>query len=178
MGKVRFSVCSLRGECRLPQLHPIILSLISCPFWWGTPSPFHNTSTGPMAFLGGTLVLAGGGGEELPHHPGVPPLAKSGWGTPWPGQDGQTPLAKSRWGTPLARSGWGTPLARSGWATPWPSQDGVPPSQDWGTPWPGQDWYPSGQDWGSPRPPEQVTLGQVMPRAVPLLRFPAGLLII
>ena len=44
-----------------------------------TPSPSHNTSTGPMSFLGGTPVTG-------PFREGYPmtgyPLARSGWGPP------------------------------------------------------------------------------------------------
>ena len=67
----------------------------------GYPSPSHNTSTGPMSFLGG---------------------------------------CSSPRGYPIR-------------GVPQPGQDGVPPGQDWGT-------------------PQCITLGQVMPWVVCLLRFP------
>ena len=67
-GKVIVSVCLFvhtRGGGEWPHLNPIIFLLVPwCPFWGGggfTPSPSHNTSTGPMSFWG------------------VP------WGTPHPG---------------------------------------------------------------------------------------------
>ena len=40
-----------------------------------TPSPSHNTSTGPMSFLGGYP-------SDWSH---VPAREYPGWGTPWPG---------------------------------------------------------------------------------------------
>ena len=47
------------------------------------------------------------------------------------------------------------------------------PGQDGVTLWPGHDWigYPIQPDGGVP--PLTVLLGQVMPRSVPILRFPA-----
>ena len=71
-------------------------------------------------------------------------------------------------GYPPARSGWGIPSARSGWGctptrvTPQPGQVGGSPLARSGCGYP---------------PPHQVRmgLGHVMPRAVCLLRFPAGL---
>ena len=86
-------------------------------YTWGrvTPSPSHNTSTGPMSFLGGTPVT---GPRFLPgRYPsprwGVPQSLVPGpflGGTPVPDgvpQDGYTP--PGMW-YPLARSGWvGTP---------------------------------------------------------------------
>ena len=97
----------------LPHLHPIILLPCCMPFLGGgvgTPSPSHNTSTGPMPFLGGTPV---------------------------PGR-GRVPQSCS--GVPTM----GYPSVRSGWGTPWLGQPPLPPP------------------------------GQVMQRAVRLLRFPAG----
>ena len=84
-------------------LYPIILPLVPCPFWRGTPSLCHNTSTSPMSFVGGTPVT--GPGPFQGHTPG------QRWGNPWPGQDGGTP-------------GWGTP----GMAYPL-TRDGVPPTK-------------------------------------------------
>ena len=84
-----------------------------------TPSPSHNTSTGPMPFPGGTPLTG--------------PRSLLGGGTPVP--DGGT----TRWGTLLARSGqgylsprqwgtvrWGTPSARDGVLL---AGDGVPPNR-------------------------------------------------
>ena len=72
-----------------------------CLLTGGTQSASHNTSTGPMPFLGGY---------------------------PWSGENGGTPT-RSGWGIPLARTGmgyppparsiWGIPSqVRSGWSTP------------------------------------------------------------
>ena len=71
----------------------------------GTPCPSHNTSTGPMSFLGGTPVLMG-----VPHSGGTPP-ARSEWDTS-PARDGVPPPPP-----PLIGYAWtvyaacGTPLA-------------------------------------------------------------------
>ena len=73
-----------------------------------TPSPSHNTSTGPMSFLGVTDF-----------HPMLPLVPCPFWG-----------------GVPQAQAGgyssprWGVPWSRAG-GTPWPGQDGgtPPPSQ-------------------------------------------------
>ena len=59
------------GGGGVPHFHPM-------SFPGGTPSPYHNTSTGPMSLPGGY------------------PLARSGWG------EGGTPVLG--WGTPLART--------------------------------------------------------------------------
>ena len=140
------------------------------------PCPFLGGGGGPMYFLRGypssregypslwSHVLSQGvpqsqqgegypspSGERVPKDRGYPPDRT---GVPhWPGQD---------WGTPLAMTGLGYPT----------NQDriGVPPDQD-------TTGVPPGQDWGSP--PPQLGLGYapwglVMPRAVCLLRFPAG----
>ena len=85
-----------------------------CLFTGGTPYiyPSHNTSTGPMSFLGGTPVT---GGVPLIQdwmrypYPGLDgvPLSRTGWDTPvldWmeypcPGLDGVQPLTRTEWGT-------------------------------------------------------------------------------
>ena len=81
-----------------------------CHFTPGvTPSPSHNTSTGPMSFPG------------VPHfHPIILPLV------PCPFQ-GDVPqwLVTVLMGVPPTRTELGYPQARSDWGTP---------SQDWGTP--------------------------------------------
>ena len=61
----------------------------------------------------------------------------------------------------------GIPQSQVGVPQDWvpPRQDGVPPARlGWGIPWPGHDGVP----------PDTLHLGQVIPRAVGLLRFPAG----
>ena len=50
------------------------------PFWRGTPSPSHNTSTGPMSFPGEYPGQDGG-------YPTTTPPPRQGWGTPsWIGK--------------------------------------------------------------------------------------------
>ena len=83
-----------------------------------TPSPSHNTSTGPMSFPGGYPQSQMGvpqsqTGREVPHD-GVLSLPRSGGVPPWPGQDGLL-LARLEWGTPQ-------PGMR---CSPQPGQDGV-----------------------------------------------------
>ena len=99
----------------------------------GTSSPFHNTSTGPMSFLGRypisipqyfnwSHVLS----WEVSHlHPIILSLVPGPfWGITHPGLDGGIPLSMTGWGSPLIpiqdRTGWatgygmgGTPLAIS-----------------------------------------------------------------
>ena len=141
-------VCQFTSGWGVPHLHPIILPLVPFPFQ-GT-SPSHNTSTGPMSFLGNpsdwSWVPSGGrGGTPVPDR-GVTPVPSGeipqsqtvpGWVPPWPDQDG----------VPLARTGWGTPQPGHDGVAPWQGQDGVPPGQDWGTPPPGQVrlGYPQGR---------------------------------
>ena len=113
-----------------------------------------------------------------------PILARIEWDTP--GWD--------RMGYPTSGTGWCTPPTRTGWGTPWPGQDGVPPGQDRmgyprkdkGTPKQDRMGYPQPRQRNPPPPPHthtrtgwgtpqgQVMLGEVTPRAVRLLRFPAG----
>ena len=70
------------GGGGVPHLPSIILPTTGpCPSWdGGTPSPSHNTFTGPMFFLeaGGTPVPGRG-------YPGT------GWSAPYPGLDGVPP---------------------------------------------------------------------------------------
>ena len=100
----------------LPHLHPIILPLVPCPFWGSTPSPSHNTSTGPMSFLGGT--------PSPSHNTSTGPISFLGEVLQRlvPGQDRGYPPA--RVGTPLAMVGH-------------PSQGRYPPAKV-GTHQPGQ----------------------------------------
>ena len=107
MGKVMFSQVSVRshpvgwgGGWRggVTHLHPIILPLVACPFQWGTPS--HNTSTGPMSFLGGPPMTDP---RSLPGGGGVPQSWMAEGGT----QGCGTP--KPEMGYPLARSGHSPP---------------------------------------------------------------------
>ena len=122
---------------------------------------FHILSGGaPVLALGGGVTPVPAGGYHSPGHevPQSQPGVLQDRDTPWPGQ-----------GYPQARAGLGYPLARTGLIPhlglrypPWLGQWYSPqPIQDWGTPFPGQDW-------GTPSP------GLVTPRAVCLLRFPAG----
>ena len=115
-----FSVCSHRGGGGVYPLHPTILPLVSCPFQGGTPSPSHNTSTGPMSFPGDTPVtgprsLPGGTPGWVPPSQvrmGYPPLARSGCGTPQPGKDGVPPPTKTGYAWTGYAAG-GKPLAVS-----------------------------------------------------------------
>ena len=96
------------------HLHPIILPLVPCPFW-GIPSPSHNTSTGPMSFLGEypsdwSQVKTGREMMGYPH-PGQDGEGYPIIGYPIPSRDGY-PLVRSRWGVPLTQ-GWGTPRDRT-----------------------------------------------------------------
>ena len=88
----------------------------------GTPSPSHNTSTGPHVLCGGSLGY---------------PLVRSGWGVP-------------KDGVPLSRSGWGYPRMEyapvPGWGTPQPGEDGG--TRGCSTPHPRMR-YPPG--WGTLR---------------------------
>ena len=107
------SVCSHRGGGGVP----------------GTPSPSHNTSTGPMSFPGrgdtpvtGPRSLPRGVPRPGPDREGVPQSGPDGGvggfpsqGVPWPGPHGGYPS--------------------QGWVPP-PSRDGIPPIQRWGTPAP------------------------------------------
>ena len=64
-----------------------------------TPSPSHNTSTGPMSFIGGTPVTGSRsllGGTPWPGQDGVPPPTQ-------PGQDGVPPPSQDRMGYPPPR---------------------------------------------------------------------------
>ena len=81
----------------------------------GYPIPSHNTSTGPMSFLGGIPVT---GSRPLPR--GYPSPRQ---GVPHDG----VPPNQVRVGHPPTRDG----------VPPQPGQDGVPPRAGWGTP-PGQ----------------------------------------
>ena len=80
----------------------------------GALSPSHNTSTGPMSFLAGTPVPAGGGGGTQYRVP--PSQVRMGRGTLY-------------WGPP--HQGMGYP----------PTRDGVH-SQGWDTPQPGMGYPP------------------------------------
>ena len=95
-----------------------------------TPSPSHNTSTGPMFFLRGTPWLVPGSfsGEYpsnrwgyLSNRQGVP---QSHGGTPVPGGAtyvlGYTPDRTGWCSPPPARTVWGTSPARIGWGNPPP----------------------------------------------------------
>ena len=74
----------------VPHLHPTILPLIPCSFQGGTPSPSHNTSIGPMSFLGGypSQVRMGNPPPQLGQGLGTP--ARSGWDTPKPPSSSRT----------------------------------------------------------------------------------------
>ena len=94
MGGYVFSLSTNQGGGGgLPHLHPIILPLVPCPFWRGTPA------TGPRPFPGGTPVLGRMGyppGQvRMGYHP-----AKTGWDTP--SQDG-VPPARMRYPLPRDR---------------------------------------------------------------------------
>ena len=164
-GYVFTSVSLLTGG--VPHHYPIILPLVPCPFWGGTPSPSHNSSTGSRSLPGGY------------------PIHSQMGGTPSSSQHvGSTP-SSPRQGPP------GQDLVGGG--TPPPSGlDGLPPCQDWmgvphcwnwiGVPPPHQDWMgippPPGPGWGySPPHPtfrDWMALGQVMPGAAHLSQFPTG----
>ena len=77
-----FSVCSHLGEGTPSPSHNTSTGPIA--FLRSTPSPSSNTSTGPMSFPLGTPVAGPrsllGGGYPSPSTPGYPP-ARSGWGT-------------------------------------------------------------------------------------------------
>ena len=93
------------------HLHPIILPLAHV-LSGGTPSASHNTSTGPMSFLGGTPVT---GHRSL------------SWGTPDPG--GGTILLAF-----VPQNEVPTGQIRMG-CTPTQVRMGYPPQQNSGTPW-------------------------------------------
>ena len=112
-----FSFCSLQG--RVPHLHPIVLPLVPCPSWEGTPV------TGSRSLLGGTPVPGRrypSSGQGVPKDRVPPGQVRLGYPpartrvSPWPGQDGVPPD---------------------------PGQDGVPPRQVRMAPKPGQDGVPS-----------------------------------
>ena len=143
-----------------------------------TPSPSHNTSTGLMSFLGTPVIGPG----SLPR--GYPSLGSGGGGVPQ-SQAEDTPVLGGTDGVPPCQD-WGTPPppARSGQGTPQPGL-GYTPCQ--GTLQSGQNSVPpppsqvrtgvpplARSGWDIPPSPGHVTLEQVMPRAVRLLRFPAG----
>ena len=118
-GKLCFKsvhTCGGGGGGGVPLLHPIILPLVPCPFW-GYPISIHNTSTGPMFFLGGYSS----DWSQVP----------SGGITPVPGGGipGCCTPSQVRMGYPPASSEWGTPLARSGCGTLLPVRMGYSPSQ-------------------------------------------------
>ena len=88
----------------------------------GTPSPSHNTSTGPISFLG------------VPHlHPIILPLVPY----PFQGLPGQDRV-QVRTGYPPDRSGWGTP--QTGQDRGYPGQVRMEVLQ--GTPHPGMGYPP------------------------------------
>ena len=132
---------------------------LSTPEGGGTPSPSHNTSTGPMSFLGrypsdwsqilpgGTQVPVGGEipwprqGYFSPRWGGGGLSQSQAGGTPVQGRGGVTP---TEWYPQPGQDGV-PPPARTGWGNPHPQpgQDRVPPSQDrMGYPSPGQRDYP------------------------------------
>ena len=80
-GRLCFQSVHTRG---VPHLHlrPMVLPLVPCPFWGGTPALFHYTFTGPMSFLVVTQWLVPGqdGRRRYPHLEMGYPMAKSGWG--------------------------------------------------------------------------------------------------
>ena len=88
-------------------------------------SPSHNTSTGPMSFLG----RYPNDGSQVPSW-GVP---QSQVGVPQdrvpPGQDSGSPPGQVRIGYPWPGLGY-PPPARTGVPPPQPGQHGVPPSPD------------------------------------------------
>ena len=107
----------------------------------GTPSPFNNTSTGPMSFLIGTPssshISSTGpmsflGGSTVPY--GVPLLSSTGWGYPGEDRNLGTP-GQDRDGVPPARTGLDTPLPGKDGGTPGQDRMGVPP-------WSGLDGMP------------------------------------
>ena len=128
------------------------LGLWSQVFSGGYPSPRFSKVSGPISFLGGTPVLAGGG---------VSQSCPSWGGTPVPGRG--TPVLAREYpgqGYPLARIGLGYPLTRTGVLTRLGQDWGIPSTpRPWlGYPLPGWDKTkvppPPGQDWGIP-PPRQ-----------------------
>ena len=116
-GRLYFQFVSSHPERgRVPHLHPIILPLVPCPFWRGTPViGLRSLSVGyPSPRWGVTQV---------------PP--------PQSGQDG-VPPSQVTMGYPVARMGYpclglGYPILARGYpiVTPWPDQDeDTPPGQD------------------------------------------------
>ena len=106
--------CSLKVAF-LPPAHvvrrEVMFSVCSHPEGGCTPSPSHNTSTGPMSFLGGIPHLHP---IKLPLVPcpflGVPQCLVLGAFRGWGGGGGTpVPDGQLRIGYPPARSGWGTP---------------------------------------------------------------------
>ena len=91
----------------------------------GAPSPSHNTSTGPMSFLGVLQWLVPGPFSKVPFPWGLPQWLVPGpfqrvypgqvkMGVPWPGPDGGGTPARSRQVGTLAGSGQGYPSQRLG----------------------------------------------------------------
>ena len=136
----------------LLYLHPIIFPLVPFPFWTSTPSPSHNTSTGPTyPILSWVYPIQFWSGRRNP--------IQSWWGGS-PGQGYPQPRTRVPPGRDLR------PVT------------GVPADKDMGYLRPSQDrmGYPC------PQPEQDGVLlqgqgmfGQIMQRAVHLLLFPAGL---
>ena len=156
----------------------------------GTPSPSHNTSTGPMSFPGGGVLYLHPINNMMSFLGGTPvtgPRSRWGGGYPTLGQVriggllphlGVSPHPEMRYPQPGQDSGgggggtWnGVPPARSGWGYP---EMGYPPSRD-GVP-PGQVRTGGGYfGWGTPPlPPRNRTVDRVLdtPRSVCLLSSP------
>ena len=109
--KVLFSQVSVcpQGGGGMPHLHPVIFPVVPCPFWGSTPSPSHNTSTGPRSF---PPLLARGVLSSSPRQwAGRVPSSQN-----WMG----LPHTRIGWGYHPVRTGWGIVPARSGWGYPWP----------------------------------------------------------
>ena len=106
------------------------------------------------------------------YHPIIVPLDSGPFSEGTPVTGPRPLLGLPQDGVPSPSQNWMgyPPPARTGWGIPWPGLDWVPPQ-------PGQDGVLRGQvrmGYPSPSQPRQDMLGQVMPWAVCLLRFPTG----
>ena len=131
MGRYCFHKClSVHTRGRgIPNLHPIILQPVPCPFQGGTPV------TGPRS-------LPGGGGTQARSRWGRVPWPGPDVGVRWPGPDGEYWGQVQTGGTP-ATSRWGQYPRQVQMRAPWPgmgvprdglARDGVHPHPETGYP--------------------------------------------